>query len=335
MTMTKTKAGAVILLFLVAAGFIILKMQGVSLRKIAGLEGIQTAPAGSEEESAPDKEAAPAVTYDHIRMVVDSLDKKHRQQILGDRKLFQQLAEQEARNTSLLAALRVKHVQDNPNVRFLMQRAADNVAREIYMNRLIKDKIPADFPNRDQIKQYYDNNKNKFRIGERLQIWQIFLPITSKMGPEEVKALESRADDIVKDIRTGKTSFAEAAFAYSTHEQSRINGGYMGLVGIKDLKPGINKALASLGEGKISNPVKTEDGLHILKKGATVPARYLALNEVSKQIRKLLVNQAVVKLREDIYGQVTRSYPVDLKASKIEEWRQRLRSRTEEKAVSQ
>jgi len=296
---------------------------------------MQTAPVGSAGEAAPDTGAAPVVTYDDIRMVVDNLDKKHRQQILDDRKLFQQLAEQEARNTSLLAALRAKHVQDNPNVSFLMQRAADNVAREIYMKRLIKDKIPADFPTRDQIKQYYDNNKDKFRIGERLHIWQIFLPVTSKMGPVEVKALKSRVNGIVKDIRAGKISFAEAAFTYSAHEQSRINGGYMGLVGIKDLKPGINKALASLGEGKISEPVKTEEGLHILKKGATVPARYLALNEVSEQIRKLLVNQVVLKLREDIYGQVTKSYPVDLKASKMEEWRQKLRSHTEEKATAQ
>lgn len=341
--MTKAKLGVVVLLLLGAGALTLVKLQGVSLRGLVGLEGAQAVPPASEGKSvseAGDKagqqtEAAPVVTFDDIRLIIDNLDKKHRQQLLDNQALFQKIAEQEVRNASLLAAAKANHLQDNPNVKFLMQRAADNLARELYLKRLISSKIPDDFPTQAQIKQYYDNNKDKFRLDDRMHVWQIFLPITDKMGPTDIKALEARADGIVKDIKTGKISFAEAAYAYSAHEQSKINGGYMGLIKIKDLRPGIDNALAALGEGKISQPVKTEEGLHIFKKGATVPARDLTLAEAGGQIRKFLIKQAVEQLRKAVYEQAVKTYPVDLKAAKIEEWRLRLRTELDGKAAAQ
>jgi peptidylprolyl isomerase len=336
--MTRKKLTTVIAILLVGISLLIwMQWKGISLQEVAGLGGRQpaAAKAGGTAGDAPDKETAPAkspagpepeLLFEQVRLLLANLAPEKRRHIIEDQQRFRQFVEQEARNESLLAAARDNRLEDDANVRFLRQRAADNVVRELYMKRLIESKIPEDFPSEDQIRQYYEKNRDQFRVGERVQVWQIFLPFTDKTGESDVKGLESKAEVIVKDIRTGKVSFAEAAYTYSAHESSRSNGGYMGLIKIGDLRPGIDKALEGLEEGRVSAPVKTDEGLHILKKGTTVPGREFALEQVRGQIRRHLLNQAAQQLKQAVYDQAAKSYPVDLKDSKTEEWRLRLRT---------
>jgi parvulin-like peptidyl-prolyl isomerase len=100
----------------------------------------------------------------------------------------------------------------------------------------------------------------------------------------------------------------------------------MGLVKISDLKPEVRDPLLALAEGRISNPITGEDGVHILKRGARVPSQQMAFEDIKEQIRELLINQAQAQLRKAIYDQARQTYPVSLADSKIEEWRLRLRT---------
>lgn len=315
-----------------------LKSEGISLDGLAGLAGggveknagtgrETSAPRAGNDKSAPEP-PEPELRFDHVRLLFGNLEPEQRRRLIGDQQRFRQFVRQEARNESLLAAARANNLQDDANVSFLRQRAADNVVRELYMKTLIQSKIPKDFPGDDRIREYYDQHKDQFKVGDRIQIWQIFLPITDNMKDAGIKALEDKADGLVKDLRAGKTSFAEAAYRYSEHEPSRSNGGYMGLIKVADLRPAIGEALAGLQEGRVSDPVRTGDGVHIFRKGTTVPGRLLPLEQVRGQVRQALLKQAVRQLQQAIYDQAASTYPVNLAESKIEEWRLRLRTDT-------
>ena len=143
--------------------------------------------------------------------------------------------------------------------------------------------------------------------------------------------LKQQAEGIIKDIDKGKIDFATAASKYSKHEASRNNGGYMGLIKLSDLIPGVEKPLMGLKEGKLSKPIETEAGIHILKRGALVEVQQIELAQVDVQIRQLLRKQAVAQLREAIFEQAKKTYPIDLKDNKIEELRLRLRTNIQTK----
>ena len=287
-------------------------------------------PADAREWGKPSNTGSDAtLELSQVQMVLANLAPNQRQALLADQKTFQRFAQQEADNISVLAAARANNVDKDSNTVFLMQRSADTVVRETYLNRLVAAKVPADFPTDAQVREYYDKNKDKLVLGERFHVWQIFLPLADPKDNKAAAALQKQAEGIASDISEGKLDFGEAAAKYSTHDPSRHNGGYMGLVAVSQLKPDISKSLLSLAEGAVSKPIHTDAGLHILKRGARVAAEPLSLEEAAPQIRQLLINQARGQLRQAIYDQARKSYPLALPDSKVEEWRLRLRTNLE------
>ncbi|MBI2994968.1 MAG: peptidylprolyl isomerase [Gammaproteobacteria bacterium] len=328
---------AVLTLLLIGASF---ARHGLafSIREMLGLEEEDAAVAAETTESTPADTgtrdwgkpshtgAEAALEMTQVQAVVANLAPNQRQALLADAKAFQRFARQEADNISVLAAARANNADKEANTAFLMQRSAESILRESYMNRLVAGKIPADFPTETQTKEYFDKNRDKLVIGERIHVWQVFLPSADAKDEKAVAALQKQADGIAADISQGKLDFAAAASRYSAHEPSRNNGGYMGLLAVKDMKPEIGKALQGLGEGALSKPIRTDSGFHILRRGGSVAGRAISYDEAKDQIRQLLVSQARSQLRKAIYEQARQSYPVALTDTKIEEWRLRLRT---------
>lgn len=298
----------------------------------AGEPGRQTG--GNQNWAAPAAgAAADNLSLSGMQSILSNVDVKQRQTLLSDETTFRRFVRQEADNRSLLAAARANNLHTDPNTVFLMQRGAETILRESYLNRLIASKVPAAFPTEEQIKEYFEKNQGQFVAPERLHVWQIFLPIAENADKATADAQVKLAAGIAKDLNEQKTDFAAAALKFSGHEPSRHNGGYMGLVKISDLKPEVNKPLLALAEGKISDPIRSDSGIHILRRGARVAAEQLSLELVRPQVRQFLINQARQQLRTAIYEQARQSYPVDVTDKKIEEWRLRLRTNVQTTSV--
>jgi parvulin-like peptidyl-prolyl isomerase len=272
--------------------------------------------------------------FEEIQKILAVLDERQRKALLTDEQAFQKFIRQEAVNQSILSAAKANKVDKNEKAIFLTQRGAENILREFYLNQLIRSKIPKDFPTDQQIKEYYEQNKDKFVLAERVHVWQIFLQITDELSKKEIELVKKQAESISSDLNKGKISFDKAAQKYSDQESSKYNGGYLGLVKVKELKTEVQKPLMALAEGKISKPIKTDDGMHILKRGIIVPKQELELEQVHDQIKKLLKTQIRQKLRQEIFKQAGKTYPVDLDDNKIEEWRLKLRTNLQPSTVS-
>jgi len=236
----------------------------------------------------------------------------------------------EANKLSIATAARDKKADQDENTAYRMKRVADNILIESYLNRLIAQQFtrqyPDGFPTDEMVVEYFEKNRDRFVIEERVHVWQIFLQANNTATDSE---LVSRAESIIRDIKSGKMDFASAAIRYSEHGASSTNGGYMGLVKMSELLPGIREPLMALPEEGLSGPIQTENGVHILKHGGVIPKQVVELEQVRPQIGDLLRQQAVAQLRQAIYVQASEVYPVETDDSKIEEWRLRLRTNTE------
>jgi hypothetical protein len=65
-----------------------------------------------------------------------------------------------------------------------------------------------------------------------------------------------------------------------------------------------------------------------------VPAQPVAYDQIDTQIRELLVRQARAQLRQAVYDQARKTYPVEVKDAKVEEWRLRLRTNLQTTAAA-
>ena len=257
-------------------------------------------------------QAAPR-TLDLTRLtpLLSLLAPAERKRILGTAESFQAFVTEEAHNQSILGAAYAQAADQDPTAKLLMERAAHRVLIESYLNGVTRAKMDPGYPTETDVRGYYDKNPDQFRIPERIHVWQIFLPATSSTERRNAAALGRQ---LLESLLSGRADFASVALTNSKHEQSRLNGGYLGLLALRDMKGEIRDALAAAEEGKPIGPIETPEGFHLLKRGAAVPGTTLDFAQAKAQIIDLLRRQAAAAARAAAIEERVASYPVPVPA---------------------
>ncbi|WP_454192374.1 foldase protein PrsA [Paenibacillus sp. Marseille-Q7038] len=135
----------------------------------------------------------------------------------------------------------------------------------------------------EDISTYYEENKDSFATPEQVKASHIL--VATK---EEAEAIKKELD--------GGADFATLASEKSTDTASAVNGGDLGFFGEGQMVEEFEKAAFSMEINEISEPVKTENGYHIIKKTDHKEAANPTLEDKKEEIRKLLVDQQVSEL---------------------------------------
>jgi len=265
-------------------------------------------------------------TYRDIEQVMTGLAEAQRGKLLGDGEAFSALVSREAARRAIVAAAREEGLDARPDVAYIMRRSAEDLLVNAYMNEHTGDMTPVGFPDDAQVREFYEKNQQQFSIEARAHIYQIFLPLAADAGKAEEQALKDKAAGIAASINQGKLDFATAAARHSAHGQSRLNGGYVGLIKESQLLPELREAILSLPEGRVSAPLRSRTGIHLFMRGEKVPAQPVALDQVREQIRKLLSDQYRSGQQNRLVKGISAEHSVGVSPSDIDEWRRRLRA---------
>jgi peptidyl-prolyl cis-trans isomerase SurA len=165
----------------------------------------------------------------------------------------------------------------------------------------------------DEIKRYFDANKEKFRVPESVVLSEIFLSTKGKTEDE----ILAKAKDLVAKARKGE-DFATLAANNSDRVKSG-NGdkkGKLGRIPIADVKKSeFAEALKDIKVGMVTDPVKTENGYAILRVDEYTPAGAPPVfNE--NQVRETIAMERATKerplylekLREEAYIKIGPDY---------------------------
>jgi len=323
---------------------------GFSIREFLGLGGdnadkkAEQAKQTAQPAQAPDKvqtadkKAGENIPYkldfSEVQKIISVVDENQRKVLLSDSEAFTNFVRNEARNKSVLSAAHANKVDQNERNQFIARRGTENIYREIYLKQLIASKTPEDFPAEEQMKSFYDQNKDRFMLEERVQVWQIFLPYKDASDVKEMELVKKQAETIITDLNKNTINFSAAAEKYSRPPAGKYSGGYMGLVKTSELKPEIKDPLLKLAPDKISAPISTAEGVHILKRGSLIPPQELRYEEVKNRIKRQLITRFENQLRQAIFQQASETYPVDINEQLIEEWQLKLRTNFNPEAVS-
>jgi len=113
-----------------------------------------------------------------------------------------------------------------------------------------------------EIEKYFKENSDKFKMEERAAIRFVVLPKNPSKDDEE----KTRARILeIRDLITRGEDFAEMAKEYSEDPTTRKNGGDLGWLKKGATQKPFDEALFALKPGEISEPVKTEQGWHLIK----------------------------------------------------------------------
>ncbi len=152
-----------------------------------------------------------------------------------------------------------------------------------------------------ELRRDYEANKDNFRTPERVHARHILVSTTGK-SPDEVKKLEAKANDILKQVKAGG-DFAELAKKNSDDPGSATKGGDLGWVVRGQMVKPFEEACFSLKPKEISNLVKTEYGFHIVQVLEKEDARVKPFDEVKEQIATSKKRQMVVDKMQNAVDQ--------------------------------
>lgn len=125
----------------------------------------------------------------------------------------------------------------------------ENIETNLSIKKLLEPEIS--ITEKEQ-KKYFEENKETFNQQEEVKARHIL-----------VKTKET-ALEVEEKLAAGE-DFEKLAKEYSTDTGSSENGGDLGFFGRGKMVPEFEEAAFSLEVGKISSPVKTEHGYHIIK----------------------------------------------------------------------
>jgi len=155
----------------------------------------------------------------------------------------------------------------------------------------------------EEARLYYTQHLSDYRIPNRVKVAQILFKTAGK-APAEIAAIEKKAHDALNQIRGG-ADFAEMA-KKDSEDSTAANGGELGWLvrGQADFE---NTAF-SLQPGQVSDVVRTDSGIHIIKVEDKQTAHLQTFDEVKGTIIDDLEKERVAdtqeKLASDLVNQL-------------------------------
>lgn len=133
--------------------------------------------------------------------------------------------------------------------------------------------------------------KLKQLTAEQVRIGHIFLAAPKDMKPEDVKKKEELAAQIKKEI-DGGLDFSSAVKKYTEDHAALASGGDMIL--IKGVAPKeIDAQAFTLAVGKVSKPIKSDVGFHIIKIKEKRAEKTISYEDISRDLGQYLAQQRV------------------------------------------
>jgi peptidyl-prolyl cis-trans isomerase SurA len=188
------------------------------------------------------------------------------------------------------------------------KHARVELEKEMMIRQQLRERV--EISNAD-MQAYYDTHKADFTVAsEKLKVAQILIGVPQNATPQQVAALQAKADKI-RAAAAGGADFAALARKYSDDE-SRNNGGELGWFGPQDILDQIYAAVKNLKPGDVSQVVRTSHGFHILKLEEHQVAGLQPLAEVKDQIRNQLINErANAELENWVETDLTKQHDVE------------------------
>ncbi|MGB0865693.1 MAG: peptidylprolyl isomerase, partial [Granulosicoccaceae bacterium] len=141
----------------------------------------------------------------------------------------------------------------------------------------------------------YDSRRDEFATPEQRDASHILLELAEDADQSVVDETLAKAASLLEEV-AGGADFAELAKEHSTDLGSAENGGSLGYFGKGAMVESFEQAAFSLAVGELSEPVRSQFGVHIIKLNAIQESKAKPLEEVREQLKAELVEQQVASV---------------------------------------
>jgi parvulin-like peptidyl-prolyl isomerase len=229
------------------------------------------------------------VKFDEMRASIESLDAREQAALARDPSLLNQVVRTFlVRRVVLKEALAKKWDQESA-VAAQIQRARDNTIVETYLQSVSK---PLDtYPTDAEVQSAYESRKTQLLVPKQFRLAQIFIALPKTADKTATEKAQGKLEAVKKSLRQSGADFAAIAKANSEEPESAARGGEIGWLAENQVQPEVRPQVTSLSKNGTSEPIRLEDGWHILKVLEIKEAYTPTLEEVRSQLVQQLRNE--------------------------------------------
>lgn len=250
------------------------------------------APTAAAPVRAPAAEEAPAVksgeviarvggsdvTAEEVRATIQLLDARQQAAMARDPALLSQTVRAILANRLVLKEANAKKWEQQPAVIAQLARARESLIVETYLQSVTAP--PDSFPSEAEIKSVYDANAAALLVPRRFRLAQIVVSVAKDADKATEDAARKKLDDVIKKVKQSGADFGAIARSSSEETASAEKEGEIGWVTEPDLRTEIRGQVTGLPKSGITDPIRLDDGWHLLKLLDTEAAHTRPLAEV-------------------------------------------------------
>jgi peptidylprolyl isomerase len=265
-------------------------------------QGAASAKSGTSEDVVA-RVGGTNISAEEIRAYITALGPRERAALGQDPNLLSQAVRMMLANRLVLQEVTAKKWDQQPNIAEQLDRVRESAVVELYLQTVSAP--PASFPSDDEVQKTYDANRSALLVPRQFQLAQVFVALPKDAD----KATEDKAKKSVEDVQR-KLKAPGADFAAIANETSESkNGGDLGWLPETQIRPEIRNQVMELAKNTVSEPVKLEDGWHIIKVIDTKMPYTRTLPEVRDALVQQMRSERATALRRAYLAELLKQHP--------------------------
>jgi peptidyl-prolyl cis-trans isomerase SurA len=162
-----------------------------------------------------------------------------------------------------------------------------NVREQLTLLRVVDREVRSGVMVADSdMKRYFQGHRDRFALPEEYTLSQILIRPRS---PDDTADAREKVREVMARLKQGE-SFEDLALRFSDSPNAS-RGGLLGLVRQGELLPAIERTIANLVPGGISDTIETPEGFHIVRLEDKKPKQFRPYEEVRIEIQGLVFQQ--------------------------------------------
>ncbi len=242
------------------------------------------------------------VSADDIRAYVAALGPREQAALAQDPALLSQAVRLLLANRLVLQDVFAKKWDQQPGVTAQLDRVRESALVELYLQSVSTP--PAGFPSDEELQKVYEANRAALLMPRQFQLAQIFVAAPKEADNAADDKAKKSLDEIVRKLKTPGADFAAIA-----NDNDARNGGDLGWLAEPQIRPEIRTQVMGLAKNAVSEPIRLDDGWHILKLIDTKAAYTRTLPEVREQLVQQLRAERAKQLRQAYIAELLRQHP--------------------------
>jgi peptidylprolyl isomerase len=250
------------------------------------------------------------VKADELRALLNNLDPRDRAALARDPALLNRTVRAVLVQRIVLQEALAKQWDRQPAVVSQVERLKQSAIIESYLDAVSIP--PAGYPSELELQNAYDSNRATFLVPRQFRLAQIFVGASKSPNKGETDKAQARLDALVKKLRQPESDFAAIARVQSEEPDSAARSGEIGWLPETRIQPEIRLHALGLAKDVVSDPIRLEDGWHIIKILDVKEAYTAPLVEIRDQLVAQMRTECSKVERQNYLASLLQNSPVSV-----------------------